>query len=56
MIMWHLFWFYGTDLQKKLQASMNTNCAALFAYKVIDPERYGVVEFDENHRMLSIEE
>ena len=48
--------FYGTDLQKKLQASLNTDGAAIFAYKVVDPERYGVVDFDENHRVLSIEE
>ncbi|MBC8342634.1 MAG: glucose-1-phosphate thymidylyltransferase, partial [Bacteroidetes bacterium] len=48
--------FYGTDIQKKLQASLNPNGAVVFAYLVADPERYGVVEFDKDHKVLSIEE
>jgi len=48
--------FYGTDMQNKLQESLNPNGAVVFAYQVADPERYGVVDFDENNKVLSIEE
>jgi glucose-1-phosphate thymidylyltransferase len=49
--------FYGTDLAKRLRfASQLKDGALIFAYPVRDPERYGVVEFDENERALSIEE
>ena len=49
--------FYGHDLVKQLQsANARTDGATVFAYHVHDPERYGVVEFDANHRALSIEE
>ena len=49
--------FYGHDLVKQLQrADAQTNGASVFAYHVHDPERYGVVEFDAQHRALSIEE
>lgn len=49
--------FYGHDLVKQLHsASARTDAATVFAYHVHDPERYGVVEFDENQRALSIEE
>ena len=48
--------FYGTGVQNKLQESLNPNGAVVFAYQVADPERYGVVEFDENNKVLSIEE
>lgn len=48
--------FYGTDLQKKLLESVNPDGGRVFAYQVADPERYGVVEFDENKNVLSIEE
>ena len=48
--------FYGTGLQKVLQASNNPTGGVVFAYHVADPERYGVVEFDENKKALSIEE
>lgn len=50
--------FYGTDLPAKLQkAEKLENCdAKIFAYHVHDPKRYGVVEFDSNMKVLSIEE
>ena len=49
--------FYGHDLQKLLQsAAARDNGASVFAYHVHDPERYGVVAFDERKRALSIEE
>jgi glucose-1-phosphate thymidylyltransferase len=49
--------FYGHDFAKDLRASaMKAVGARVFAYPVHDPERYGVVEFDQNGRALSIEE
>jgi len=49
--------FYGTDLQPKLQrAAARASGATVFAYTVKDPQRYGVVELDDNERPLSIEE
>jgi len=49
--------FYGHDLVKQLHsANERTDSATVFAYHVLDPERYGVVEFDANQRALSIEE
>jgi glucose-1-phosphate thymidylyltransferase len=49
--------FYGHDLVKQLQsANAKDYGASVFAYHVTDPERYGVVEFDTNQRVLSIEE
>ena len=49
--------FYGHDFQRLLQkAAGQTHGASVFAYHVQDPERYGVVAFDENHRATSIEE
>ncbi len=49
--------FYGTDLQQKLQhAAARTEGATVFAYTVRDPERYGVVELDENECAISLEE
>jgi glucose-1-phosphate thymidylyltransferase len=49
--------FYGHDLQALLQkAAARSAGATVFAYHVHDPERYGVVTFDANHRALSIEE
>ncbi|WP_250523115.1 MULTISPECIES: glucose-1-phosphate thymidylyltransferase RfbA [unclassified Caballeronia] len=49
--------FYGHDLVKQLDAaSARTDGATVFAYHVQDPERYGVVEFDQQFRALSIEE
>jgi glucose-1-phosphate thymidylyltransferase len=49
--------FYGHDLAKYLRESAKkTDGATVFAYPVVDPERYGVVEFDEKGHALSIEE
>src|SRR5687767_14302116 len=49
--------FYGHDLTDMLEDSANLTAGArVFAYQVKDPERYGVVEFDKQHRALSIEE
>lgn len=48
--------FYGSGLSKLLQSSTNPDGGVVFAYQVHDPERYGVVEFDENQKAISIEE
>jgi glucose-1-phosphate thymidylyltransferase len=49
--------FHGAGLSKLLQESAQLKRGArIFAYQVHDPERYGVVEFDENKRAVSIEE
>jgi len=48
--------FYGTGFDHLIQSFNNVDGAAIFAYKVSDPERYGVVEFDEHFTALSIEE
>ncbi len=49
--------FYGNELSQELQAATNTTSGAtIFAYPVHDPERYGVIEFDKNRRVVSIEE
>jgi glucose-1-phosphate thymidylyltransferase len=49
--------YYGHDLQLSFQnAYSQTTGATVFGYHVNDPERYGVVEFDENWQALSIEE
>ncbi|MDM8565128.1 glucose-1-phosphate thymidylyltransferase RfbA [Candidatus Halobeggiatoa sp. HSG11] len=49
--------FYGHDLQVKLQkAAVLETGAVVFAYRVHDPERYGVVEFDKNGIAISLEE
>lgn len=49
--------FYGAGLGGLLkEASKVTNGAIVFAYPVHDPERYGVVEFDDNNKVISIEE
>jgi glucose-1-phosphate thymidylyltransferase len=48
--------FHGEGLGTQLQALTDITGAHIFAYKVRDPERYGVVEFDESGKVLSIEE
>ncbi|MEO8721654.1 MAG: glucose-1-phosphate thymidylyltransferase RfbA [Ginsengibacter sp.] len=48
--------FYGSRFSRLLQQSVNPDGAIIFAYPVSDPERYGVVSFDENHVAISIEE
>jgi glucose-1-phosphate thymidylyltransferase len=49
--------FYGHDLAKQLHSADQRNSgASVFAYHVHDPERYGVVAFDEQQRAISIEE
>ena len=48
--------FYGTDLERRLKKAVNPEGGVVFAYHVKDPERYGVVEFDEENNVISIEE
>ena len=49
--------FYGHELPDKLQhAIKNAGGATIFAYRVLDPERYGVIEFNRNRKVISIEE
>ncbi len=48
--------FYGTGLGRQLQELNDVEGGCVFAYKVSDPERYGVVEFDDDMNAISIEE
>ncbi len=48
--------FYGSGLGRQLQTLRDIEGGYVFAYPVSDPERYGVVEFDEQQRAISIEE
>jgi glucose-1-phosphate thymidylyltransferase len=48
--------FFGANMGELLQSNTNPNGGVVFAYHVSDPERYGVVEFDDNNKALSIEE
>jgi glucose-1-phosphate thymidylyltransferase len=48
--------FYGSGLRELLQANSDPDGGIIYAYHVQDPERYGVVEFDENGKALTIEE
>jgi glucose-1-phosphate thymidylyltransferase len=48
--------FYGTGLGRQLQELNDIKGGYVFAYEVSDPERYGVVEFDSDNNVLSIEE
>ena len=49
--------FYGHDLQELLlSADQRETGATVFAYHVLDPERYGVAEFDDNNQVISLEE
>ena len=48
--------FYGSGLKEALQTNNNPNGGVIFAYHVNEPQRYGVVEFDDNNKAISIEE
>ncbi len=48
--------FYGSGLSKLLQANNDPDGGVVYAYQVQDPERYGVVEFDQDFNVVSIEE
>jgi len=48
--------FYGTGLSKLMQSNNNPEGGIIYAYRVNDPSRYGVVEFDEDGKAISIEE
>jgi len=48
--------FYGTGMAELLQANNDPDGGIVYAYHVSDPKRYGVVEFDENQKAISIEE
>lgn len=48
--------FYGSGMSKLLQSCADPDGGVVFAYPVTDPQRYGVVEFDEQNKVLSIEE
>ena len=48
--------FFGSGLAELLQSNNNPDGGVVYAYHVSDPERYGVVEFDENKKAISIEE
>jgi len=48
--------FYGSGLSKLLQANNDPIGGVVYAYSVNDPERYGVVEFDSENKVISIEE
>ena len=48
--------FHGSGLSKLLQANNDPEGGVVYAYQVQDPERYGVVEFDKDFNVLSIEE
>lgn len=48
--------FHGAGLGKQLQENTDPDGGVVFAYHVTDPQRYGVVEFDKQHKAISIEE
>ncbi|MDB9791497.1 glucose-1-phosphate thymidylyltransferase RfbA [Bacteroidia bacterium] len=48
--------FYGSGFGTLLRSKTDVKGASVFAYPVNDPERYGVVEFDENNKAISVEE
>jgi len=48
--------FYGGGLDQQLEEASDPDGGIVFAYRVADPERYGVVDFDENQKAISIEE
>lgn len=48
--------FYGSGMHHLLQSNIDPDGGVVFAYHVTDPERYGVVEFDQTKKVISIEE
>ncbi len=48
--------FYGMGLGRQLANCLNPDGAVIFAHHVLDPSRYGVVEFDSNYKAISLEE
>jgi len=48
--------FHGHDLEDRMESAKRADGASVFAYRVSDPERYGVVEFSAENRALTIEE
>ena len=48
--------FYGAGLGEKLRKNTDPDGGIVYAYKVSDPERYGVIEFDKDNKAISIEE
>lgn len=48
--------FYGSGFSRQLQGCIDPYGAVIFAYPVVDPERYGVVEFDADRKAISVEE
>lgn len=48
--------FYGSGFGNQLEKNTDPGGGIIFAYKVTDPERYGIVEFDKNHNAISIQE
>ncbi len=48
--------FYGSGMGNLLRSKVDLDGACVFAYRVSDPERYGVVEFDESGKVISLEE
>lgn len=48
--------FYGSDFDKKVKKAVNTEGGVIFGQQVSDPERYGIVEFDKDMNVVSIEE
>lgn len=48
--------YYGSGMTEMLKSAQANSGATVFAYQVGDPERYGVVEFDSNHKAISLEE
>jgi glucose-1-phosphate thymidylyltransferase len=48
--------FYGTKMEEDLKQYTDPDGGVIFGYQVADPERYGIVQFDQNNNVLSIEE
>lgn len=48
--------FYGSDFDKKVKKAVDTEGGVIFGQQVTDPERYGIVEFDNDMNVVSIEE